>query len=288
MSTETFDVRAYMRSPIVLTTDEVDAVAHEDVSESTLPTLTYLWSVEQDTLARMRDLLVTPTHAESRITAFLSTWSHEQHRVARGLQKLLEANGCTPREPPDSTAGRARRVWDDRFRPIATAVGANFLGNHVVGAQMAAGWLDAAVLASGYHHLGAAHAPLAPLARTVVRQKERHMQFFAQETRGRLEDDRVARGLARVAVRRWRAPGTRYADPRVIADQIGPLLTDSSVLEALDAADRTVQTWPGLTGARPVRAGIDELRRAGGGAARRRSSSVGSWGAVGGDLAPSH
>ena len=86
------------------------------------------------------------------------------------------------------------------------------------------------------------------------------MLFFAQEAQQRLEDNRVARRLARATVRRWRIPGTRYADPAVVAEQVGQIFGTPVVVGAMEAADRTVQTWPGLDGMRPARAGADRLR----------------------------
>lgn len=139
-----FDVRAYMRDPHVLRPEQLDLGAMGALSAPTLQVLTHLWAVEGSILGRMRDVLVTPTHAESRVTAFLSTWSYEQHWLTETLRAVLEANGRAPEAPADTAMGQIRRVWDDRARPTINALGSNFLGTEVTGAHMVTSYLDTA------------------------------------------------------------------------------------------------------------------------------------------------
>ncbi|PBB07623.1 hypothetical protein CKW39_12950 [Kocuria sp. WRN011] len=259
MSAPTFDVRAYMRNPYVMYPADLDLGTMGSLSGPAMETLNYLWTVESHALDRMRDLLVTPTHAESRVTAFLSTWAHEQHWLGATLQALLSANGRPPREPGDTQLGRILRAWDDRCRPTVAAIGTNLLNADITGAHMVTGWLDTAVVATVYRRLGGMEPALGDLMRTVGRLKDRHMAFYAPEAHNRLADAASARRVARVAVSRWRFPGTRYAGPAPARAAVAGFFADPGVRGAVAELDRTVATFPGLTGAHPVRTALGHL-----------------------------
>lgn len=259
MSAPAFDVRAYMRDPYVLYPADLDMGTMSSLSEPTLETLSYLWTVESNALDRMRDLLVTPTHAESRVTAFLSTWAHEQHWLGATLQALLSTNVRPLQEPDDTQLGRIRRAWDDRYRPTVAAIGTNLLNADITGAHMVTGWLDTAVVATVYRRLGRMEPALEDLMCTVGRLKDRHMAFYAPEAHNRLADAASARRIARVAVRRWRFPGTRYAGPAPARAAVAGFFADPGPRGAVAELDRTVAMFPGLTGARPVRTALGHL-----------------------------
>lgn len=259
MSAPAFDVRAYMRDPYVMYPAELDMGAMGSLSEPALETLSYLWTVESHALDRMRDLLVTPTHAESRVTAFLSTWAHEQHWLGATLQAVLNGNGRPPQEPDDTRLGRVLRVWDDRCRPTVAAIGTNLLNADITGAHMVTGWLDTAVAATLYGRLGRTEPALQDLMTMVGRLKDRHMDFYAPEARDRLADAASARRVARVAVSRWRFPGTRYAGPAPARAAMAGFFDEPDVAHDVAELDRTVALFPGLTGAHPVRKALGQL-----------------------------
>ena len=259
MNAPAFDVRAYMRDPYVLYPADLDMGTMSSLSGPTLETLSYLWTVESNGLDRMRDLLVTPTHAESRVTAFLSTWAHEQHWLGATLQALLSANGRPLEEPGDTQLGRIRRAWDDRYRPTVAAIGTNLLNADITGAHMVTGWLDTAVVATVYRRLGRTAPALEDLMRTVGRLKDRHMAFYAPEAHNRLAHAASARRIARVAVSRWRFPGTRYAGPAPARAAVAGFFADPGARGAAAELDRTVAMFPGLTNAHPVRTALGHL-----------------------------
>ncbi|WP_298584518.1 hypothetical protein [uncultured Kocuria sp.] len=256
-----FDVRAYARDPHELRPADLDLEGLRGLAPETLDVLLHLWCVERGLLDRLRDVLVTPTHAESRVTAFLTTWSYEQHWLAESLGAVLAANGRTAREPADTTGGRIRRAWDERARPALGAVASNLLGADVTGGQMAAGGLDAAVLAAVYRRLGAAEPRLAGTAREIVRLKERHLAFFAEEAGARLAASVNARRLARSGAARWRWPGTRYGAPGPHRAWVRRLFADPAARADLLGVDQELAALPGLAGARPVAAALGRLER---------------------------
>ncbi|KLU09450.1 hypothetical protein [Kocuria sp. SM24M-10] len=226
-----FDVRAYMRDPLQVRPTDLDLPALGDLDPATLEALTHLEAAERALLHRMRDFLVTPTHAESRVTAFLTTWAYEQHWLVQTLGAVLAANGRAAGQDRATALGRLRRARDERLGPVLGAIASNLLGAETTAAQMLTSRLDTAVLAESYRRLGAAEPRLAATTGAVVRLKERHLAFFTAEARTRLAAGPGARRLARIAVSRWQWPGTRYtarrtrtrpaADPEVRAALLG-------------------------------------------------------------------
>lgn len=257
-----FDVRAYARDPHELRPADLDSESLRGLAPETLDVLAHLWCVERGLLDRLRDLLVTPTHAESRVTAFLTAWAYEQHWLAETLAAVLAAHGRTSREPADTPGMRWRRTWDERARPALGAVTSNLLGSDVTGGQMATGGLDTAVLAAVYRRLGATEPRLAGTARKIVRLKERHLAFFAEEAGARLAGGPNARRLARSGMAGWRWPGTRYCDPGPTGVWVRRLFTDPATRADLLELDEGLAALPGLAGTRPVAAALGRLDRA--------------------------
>lgn len=251
-----FDVRAYMRAPHVLRPSDVALGPTGSLSAQALDALTYLWAVEGTMLSRMRDVLVTPTHAESRVTTFLTTWSYEQHWLTTTLGSVLKANSRTPQPPVDTPLGGLRRAWDDRVRPTADAVATNLLGADVTGAHMLTGWLDTSVLTLIYRRLSATEPALGELTGAVVRLKDRHLDFYAEESTTRLARSATARRIAWTAAGRWRLSGTRYAGPGQARAAVLPLLTDPASRPAVGEIDDAVAAFPGLSGAHPLRTAL--------------------------------
>lgn len=270
-----FDVRAYARDPYDLRPADLDPACLHGLAPETLDVLVHLWCVERGLLDRLRDVLVTPTHAESRVTAFLTAWGYEQHWLAESLGAVLTAHGRAAQEPAGTRLGRVRRVRDERARPALAAVASNLLGADVTGGQMAAAGLDTAVLAAVYRRLGATEPRLTATAREIVRVKERHLAFFAEEARTALARSAGARRLARAAVARWCWPGTRYAGPGPARPWVRRLFADPDARADLLRLDEDLAALPGLAGARPVAVALGRLGRARGAPAGAYMSSAG-------------
>lgn len=259
MTTTGFDVRAYMREPRVLRPEDFCPGETGPVSVPALNTLSYLWAVENSMLGRLRDVLVTPTHADSRVTAFLSTWAYEQHWLTTTLGSVLEAHGCRAQESTDTMLGRKRRSWDERVRPTVSAIATNLMGAEITGAHMVTAWLDTAVLAMTYRQLGAIAPGAEGLTEAIAQIKDRHLEFYAQETTSRLAGNANTRWVARAAVARWRFPGTPYAGSspaRTVAASL--YATPGARTAALDL-DLTVNDFPGLSGLHPIRTVLRRL-----------------------------
>lgn len=260
MNTTGFDVRTYMRDPRALRPEDFHQETTGTVSVPALNTLTYLWAVESNMLGRLRDVLVTPTHADSRVTAFLSTWAYEQHWLTTTLGSVLEANGRIPQAPVDTAPGRLRRIWDDRARPTINALCSNVLGAEITGAHMVTGWLDTAVLTLAYRRLGEIEPVLTRLTGDIVRLKDRHLHFYIEEADSRLAGNAGARRLARMAAARWHFPGTRYTGSAPAQSIVRDLDPTPETGTPVAEADRILAALPGLSGMHPIRTALDRLQ----------------------------
>lgn len=256
--TATFDVRGYMRSPRDVRPEGVDLGAMSELRGPTAAALAQLWHVERSALDRARDLRVTPTHADFRVTAFLTTWTYEQYWLTRTLGTLLAANGGVRPEPRTSSTGRTLRRWDEECRPAVDAVRTNLLGSDITGAHMVIGWLDTAAITLTYRQLAATDPHVGGLAAAVERVKERHQAFYADEASVRLSRSTGARRLARRAAARRRWPGTRYTGTAGAAG-VMPLLRSRAGRLALESLDDGVAAFPGLAGMHPVRRAVIRL-----------------------------
>ena len=95
MSLETggFDVREFARTAQGSFRAELDlaAINAQSVGADALRLLRMLRDLERSTMQRMRNLLVTATHKDARVTAFLTTWAYEKFWIADALDAVLEA-----------------------------------------------------------------------------------------------------------------------------------------------------------------------------------------------------
>lgn len=268
VATAAFDVRAYTTDPREIRPSDAGLDALTGLNPTALDVLADLWRVERSLLDLLRDVLVTPAHADPRVTAFLITWTYEQFWLAETLAAVLEANGRPAVEPPGGPLGRLRRTWDDRARPTVAAVRTNLLGADVTAAHLVTAWLDAAALTHTYRALAAEEPRLEPLLTRAGGIKARHLAFYADDAARRLDTSAGARRLARRAAARWRWPGTRYAPVTAATARLvtghtaaGTAGVGPSADLGLAHLDETVAALPGLAGTAPVRGAVDRLGR---------------------------
>ena len=258
----TFDVKTYTRTPIDLRPANLDLATLSGLDPATLAALRYLWQVEHGVLDLLRDVLVTPTHAESEVTAFLVTWGYEQYWLATSLREVLTTNGAELDQEGDAVVGRLLRGWDERARPILHSVRTNLLGEQVVAGHLATGWLDTAVLALCYRRLAAVAPVCAPLTEAVLPMKERHLAFYTAQLQQRTPDPGAIRH-ARRAARAWRWPGARYAGHSALHPVAELLLADPAARPDVCSVDARVQALLGVAAGTPVRSALGRFVRGG-------------------------
>ena len=200
-----FDVREFARTARGnhRETLELAEYATTPLGADSLHMVRYLSRLESATMEHLRNLLVTATHKDARVTAFLVTWAFEKFWIADALDAVLEANG-KPRaqETPEGKVRRLHGDSSDRRGPIRRAVSAIRLGVPLIAVHTTTGLIDEWVTRAAYVRL-AAQSKSAALASTismVLDIKARHAAFFDDESRRRLQADPRAVKLTRKAL----------------------------------------------------------------------------------------
>jgi hypothetical protein len=186
-----FDVREFARTARGnhRETLQLSEYAGSPLGPDSLRMVRYLGRLESATMEHLRNLLVTATHKDARVTAFLVTWAFEKFWIADALDAVLEANGL-PRfqDSPEGKVRKARSDSFDRRGPIRRAVSAIRLGVPIVAVHTTEGLIDEWITRAAYVRLAAQSrsAALASTVAMILDVKKRHREFFDDESRRRL------------------------------------------------------------------------------------------------------
>lgn len=236
-----FDVAAYVRQPLGPMRRGLaglGATLPDDLAEA----LRYVQRRAQGTTSWLSHVLVTATHKDARITAFLSTWAYERHWLGDAVGALA---GVGP--VPAIRRGIAIRVRA-RFGPLWEAIVSNLHGRALTAVQMAEQVVDGLIVEAMLERAQAL-APAA-VAADLARVREaiaRQGRFFAETAHEALGNSRAARVLARrrLRVRTWPI-GAEREPAAVTAAALQTLFgTDRDWAAAID---RRIDAMPGLTG----------------------------------------
>jgi hypothetical protein len=197
-----FDVREFARTAQGnhRATLQLGEYSQSPLSEDSVRMVRYLGRLESATMEHLRNLLVTATHKDARVTAFLVTWAFEKFWIADALDAVLEANGL-PRfqDAPEGEVRRKRSEAADRRGPIRRALSAIRLGVPIIAVHTTTGLIDEWITRAAYVRLSAQSKSVA-LASTIAMildVKKRHADFFDDESRRRLSESPRAAALTR-------------------------------------------------------------------------------------------
>ncbi|UOE45725.1 hypothetical protein [Agromyces larvae] len=190
MGADDFDLAAYTRTAhgshraAIAGLGPPDALAGLGPSELALVAL--LRDLEGGTMAYLRRVLVTPTHKDARVTAFLVTWAFEKFWIADALGVVLEANGT---HAADASELRPRGHRRARRGPVPRALGALFAGPPLVAAHLVSLAASDAVTRAAYASLAATtpSTSTAALYRRLAAVDERQGRFLRSEAAARLD-----------------------------------------------------------------------------------------------------
>jgi hypothetical protein len=190
----TFDIREFARTARGSHRGELDldALTAADVDPDAARLIRTMRDLERHTMERMRNVLVTATHKDARVTAFLTTWAFEKFWIADALDAVLEATGYDLTSP----AGARRRSPGERAErrgPIARAIVGNIAGPELVAAHVTTGLIDEWVTSAAYRRLGEIAPAVRPTADLIVELKERHILFLAEDAERRLSESAIDR-----------------------------------------------------------------------------------------------
>lgn len=201
-----FDVREYARTAVGTLREGLDTSSYETspLPQPVLRVLALLQAVERSTMQHMRTVLVTPTHKDARITAFLTTWAFEKFWVADALSAILAAHPPLPQARRTNPVVRFVREVRERLAPITESLVGNNVGTPMLAVHMATGAIDGWVTQAAYARAGelAGNAELSTTLERVIGIKGRHLSFFEPQAEYRLGASQYARTLARRRLKR--------------------------------------------------------------------------------------
>ena len=257
-----FDIEAYQRqvAPVALDGIDFGAFRTRPLSPEALRCIRYMHDVESHTVCYLRDLLVTPSHRDPRVTTFLTMWNYEEHWHGEALARVLAAHG-EPAGAARVEPMRRRLGGGDRFSPVLNALGGALLGEAFVAVHMTWGAVNEWSTQAGYARLAERedHPVLTELLDRIQRQEARHIAFYATEARRRLAGNPRAQRLVRLLLRTKWAPVGSSVMPREETEFLLRYLVDGAVADRLDG---NVHRLPGLDGLHIVRKAAAEYAAA--------------------------
>lgn len=220
----TFDVREFARTARGNHRSEMDltALTPADVDVDAARLIRVLRDLEASTMHRMRNLLVTATHKDARVTAFLTTWAFEKFWIADALTAVLEATEH-PTDSPDGMLRKTGAERADRRGPVLRAIAGNIAGPKLVAAHVTMGLVDEWVTSAAYRRLGELADKLQAVVAMVLDIKARHILFLGEEAQRRLAESARARTLTAKTIKQtaWPVGATeRPADERTFFETV--------------------------------------------------------------------
>jgi hypothetical protein len=256
VDTRAFDVREFARTAQGSHRGQLDleAIAASGLDPKAIRLLRLLRDLERTTMQRMRNLLVTATHKDARVTAFLTTWAYEKFWVADALDAVLEATG-DDLHSSEKIGGLRRRIKErqERRGPIRRAIQSNFDGPQIVAAHVTTGLADEWITQAAYRRLGELASGLQSVVDMVIAIKDRHIHFLAEEAQRRLAASPRASKLTRAAIKQavWPIGAVeRSDDDRSFFEQV-VFGTPNGRAEALRIQD-LLAALPGLAPVAPT------------------------------------
>lgn len=247
-----FNLDLYKERTARLYWEDLDFTVFESdrLGEDVLRCIRYMHDVEFHTVCYLRDLLLTPAHADPEITAFLSFWVYQEYWHGEALAGVLEAHG----EPSGASRIASMRNGlgiKDKFRPYIMSIGSSLIGDDFVALHMSWGAINELTTQAGYAQLSrrAGSPILSALLSRIMKQEGLHIDFYYNQSMKRLTESRRSRTLTRAALSKfWKPVGagvmseseTQHLGQFLFGDQVGQ--------EALQRIDRKVDRLPGLAG----------------------------------------
>lgn len=251
-----FDVREFARTAQGSHRGQLDldAITASGLGADAIRLLRLLRDLERSTMQRMRNLLVTATHKDARVTAFLTTWAFEKFWLADALDAVLEATGDDLHS--SAPAGGLRRVVmerQERRGPVRRAIQGNIDGPQIVAAHVATGLVDEWITQAAYRRLGELATGLHSIVELVNGIKDRHIAFLSEEANRRLAVSAKARKLARRELTNmvWPVGAVEHSDEdRTFLDEI--VFGTGNGRGEVSRIERLIAALPGLAPVAPT------------------------------------
>lgn len=244
-----FDIDHYAQTSTRIRWDDLDMSTFESqpLSDDALRCLSYMSDVETHTVCYLRDLLVTPSHADPEVTVFLTMWNLEEYWHGEVLDEVLERHGI--RTGPEHTrAVRSRLGWRDRLAPIRQSLLANIIGEDFIATHMAWGAINEWCAHSAYTRLiqSENHPVLTEILKRIAKQETRHVAFYNSQARDRLLRSKKAQKIARFALSKgWGIVGSTIMPPAEVKHMLTYLYGGEHGLAEVRKIDAKIDALPG-------------------------------------------
>ena len=249
----TIDVEEFAASARPVQFDDLDldnAFRDRPLSAEALRCLRYMHDIESHTVCYLRDLLLTESHRDPRITTFLTTWAWEEQWHGVALARVLAAHG-EPAGNERISATRNALGFRDRLAPILNTLGSVIARRDFVAVHMTWGALNEWSTQAGYARLAELedHPVLTELLERIQRQEARHIAFYATEARERLAASPRAQRLVRLALRKlWAPVGSGVVPKEETAFLVQWLLSGDGGAPVVRRLDQRLERLPGMQG----------------------------------------
>ncbi|MFD7159522.1 ferritin-like domain-containing protein [Kribbella sp. NPDC059898] len=206
--------------------------------------------VETHTVCYLRDLLVTPSHADPEVTTFLTMWNYEEYWHGEALDAVLDVHDV-PTGPEHTRALRKRLGRRDRVSPIVQSLLANILGPDFIATHMTWGAINEWCTHAGYSRFIAVedNPLLTEILRRIAKQETRHIAFYNSQARRRLKGNPRAQRITRFALRNgWRIVGSGVMPEDDVRHLLTYLFGGPDGLAQARRIDAKIDTLPGQDG----------------------------------------
>lgn len=245
-----FDVREYARSAAASHRDELGLEAYRTrpLGPDALRIIRYLQIIERATMTHLRSVLVTATHKDARITAFLTTWAFEKYWIADAFEQIALAH-----QPEGTDVDRAPFITPVE-RTIRESIFANIVGVPMIALHMTLGAIDTWLSQVAYARLVALdpHPQLAQTIETFQQLKARQLEFFEAQSRYRLTESKQARSITRRRLKKTAWPIGAKAEPAEETKFFFERLFGSA-RDLITELDARIDTLPGQSGLALIR-----------------------------------
>jgi hypothetical protein len=247
-----FDIDKYTSTSTKVAWQDLDFgdFAEHPLPPDTLRALRYMAEIEYHTVCYLRDLLVTPSHKEADVSAFMTMWNREEFWHGEALAAVLAAHGITM-DFDELKATRLKLGWKDRLDPIKQSLLGNIVGKDFIAVHMIWGAANEWSAVAAYNRLADLenHPVLAELLRRIAKQEARHVAFYATQARERLAGSKKAQVLARFALKNaWGPVGSSVMGPTEVNFVMGHIFSGEEGMREIRKLDEHISRMPGLEG----------------------------------------
>ncbi len=229
---------------------DFDTFKTNPLPESTLRSIRYMADIEYHTVCYLRDLLVTPSHKEADVSAFMTMWNREEFWHGEALAAVLAAHDITL-DFDELKATRLKLGWKDRLDPIKQSLLGNIVGKDFIAVHMIWGAANEWSAVAAYNRMAELeqHPVLAVLLQRIAKQEARHVAFYATQARDRLARSKKAQVLARFALKNaWGPVGSSVMEPNEVTHVMSHIFAGPDGLREIRKLDEHISRMPGLEG----------------------------------------